>query len=292
MFPNERMYAAVWFKLFRRICGECCYASKQVYKRQSCVASRTFVPMPYFFQSSVVWLLAKKVFVGLTFDPERQTFQIQTTSNSIIDDFSIFLKNFDKPLQKEESSADNTRQLESQSLKLSPGTSVSITRLEIQYKIEGNIQKETIDDPKFIEQIPSFTTIESEKRIDGESDATKERSTATDNLLWIALALIFIPTGILFFFFFCKRAFKDKTANDDAVQWVKILKFVVGVLDWWTDVLFCIFLYHVWQDSKEIQDQKNKETAFMMLFCFSAVLLVVSWINQLVGISVYLFFVA
>ena len=129
----------------------------------------------------------------MSFDPQQKTFQIRTTLDSVLQDFGIYVKGLEKPVRSLASSADNSAQLESQKLPVEPGDAIFIEKLELRYENNDSTETVIIDDPQFIQQIPSFVVLKKERVLEAVS-------TIQDNLLWIALslaALMFIPTGIL-----------------------------------------------------------------------------------------------
>ena len=59
-----------------------------------------------------------------------------------------------------------------------------------------------------------------------------------------------------------------------SVRWFNLVKFDVGFLNFWSDVLFAAFLYQEWEN--------KSDNAILGMFISSALILSMSWIDQLV----------
>ena len=66
----------------------------------------------------------------------------------------------------------------------------------------------------------------------------------------------------------------DDGIGNDGPDFLKLLKFDLSFLDFFTDILFCFLLYQKWED-----EDKN---IFIILCVMAIALLGFSWINQLV----------
>ena len=213
------------------------------------------------------------MFTGLQFSNPGNKFQI-FTFNSIINEAVIILEDPSSPKQNYTAKSDPNNPSEPFTItgKL-PDTlpKLKIIEIRISYKLDNGAASPFVNiEPRIIHKI---TLIEPTREVTlhVEDSTTAHRIAIILLLVAIAVTVVILLPTLLFVAW---RILTQDAQDRSPIKWMNLLRFIIGFSNFWSDILFSFLVYQKWKNQEDL--------IFFILFILTVVIIVGSWIDQLV----------